>query len=86
MNKREIVEAYLNCMCQNISIMVDFDAEEHEIQEELNSVDGLITFVEYEPYSLEWETFMPEGFLWTKPTDEQVDKLYQQATEYFNSQ
>ncbi len=86
--KRLLVEEWFNSLCQSCDILLsaedDYHRGEHsaQIDEILAEAEGFISFVEYSPYSDEWENFEPEGYLWRSPNDSQVEKLYPKATKW----
>lgn len=90
MKKREVVEQWLKECCMELEIMQTandpYPPDEAEQDAILQPTDGLINYVEYEPGSDEWENFHSEGWLYTSPTDAQVEKLYPIADEYFMRQ
>ena len=87
MTKREIVEEWLHQICCNCEAYAGMEDEYHpgeydmEINELLRSAGGLVSRVQYEPGTEEWENFESEGYLWETPSDEQVEELYPKALE-----
>ncbi len=86
--KREVVEAWLHDICMSAESLAHAEDDYHpgeydtEIDEMMKEAEGLVSFVEYEAGSREWEDFEPEGYLWQTPTDAQVEKLYPKAAEW----
>jgi hypothetical protein len=87
-NKRQLVEEWLHDICMTCEMFATMEDDYHpgeydkEIAELLDSALGLVSFVEYEPGSDEWESFEAEGYLWQSPTDGQVEKLYPAALQW----
>ena len=86
MNKREMVETYLNGLCQELDLMEmahdPYPVPEDEQDAVLGKARGLISYTKYEPGTPEWEGFAPEGWLWTTPSDAQVEEIYPDAQRY----
>jgi hypothetical protein len=87
-SKRELVEMWLHDICTSCESLATAEDDYHpgeydaDIEEMLKSADGLVSLVEYEPGSDDWENFEPEGYLWSTPTDAQVEKLYPLALQW----
>lgn len=85
MSKREVVEEWLNQLCGNCEGYASMEDDYHpgeydaKIDGLITLSEGLIHLVQYESGSDEWENFEPEGYLWSTPSDEQVERLYQTA-------
>ncbi len=83
--KREVVEEWLNQLCSSCEGYKSMEDDYHpgEYESEIDALvklsEGLIHFVQYEPGSDEWENFDPEGWLWSTPSDAQVERLYSTA-------
>lgn len=88
MNKREIVEEYLNALCLEIETCHDmndpYPCPTEDEDRIMKASLGLISYTQYEPGSDEWEAFYPEGWLYQTPSDEQVERLFADAYKYFN--
>ena len=87
-SKREVVEAWLHDICSSCESLKHAEDDYHpgeydaDINEMLRDADGLVSFVEYEPGTLEWENFEAEGYLWSTPSEAQVEKLYPKAAAW----
>lgn len=87
-NKRKIVEDWLHDVCISCETLASMEDDYHpgeydtEIDELLAATEGLVQLYGYEPGSDEWENFDPEGYLWSSPTDEQVERLFSHADAY----
>lgn len=86
--KRQLIEDWLNALCQDCEILASMEDDYHpgeytkEIDEILSDAQGFINFVQYEPGSDEWENFDPEGYVWTRPNDAQLESLYPKALKW----
>jgi len=86
MNKREVVEAWLNKMCLEIEMCVSA-SDPYPCEDEddmLAEAEGLISYVKYDPGTDEWENFAPEGYLFDIPSNEQIERLYPKAKADFD--
>ncbi len=84
-DKRKTVEFWLDELCSSLESFEsmeddyhpgEYDSDKAEIVAE---TDGLIRHVSYEPGSDAWENFESEGWLWSTPSDAQVEALYPKA-------
>jgi hypothetical protein len=87
-NKRGLVEEWLHDICMSCEMFATMEDDYHpgeydsEIDEMLADAEGLVNFMQYEPGSDEWENFDPEGYVWTSPSDAQVELLYPKALQW----